>query len=326
GGVRSIADIQSASYSKSEDDALLLNKADKTDLNGYVTLNTAQNIIANKTFSRFTSTIDGMPTITGSLFVKSGSDDNHVLLACGGEYQLNLLQNDQAVPIIAFDSIPLKDSRVGSAGISTEYSRADHSHMCLSDTTNKPVKDTNIGNIGNFIFYTRSDHAHPLNINSNATHVPLVNASAASNGTSDCYCRNDHVHPQQLSYDGNLTATGFIKQNLNNTSILLAGGGDMLLSEIATESVDLSNYYDKNETYSKSEDDELLNTTQTITANKTFQNSSRFASTIDGMSTITGSSFIKSGSDDNHVLLAASDSNPLIDFGIFVAGISNDYS
>ncbi|KAA6308699.1 MAG: hypothetical protein EZS28_056640, partial [Streblomastix strix] len=56
----------------------LLDKADKTDLDNYVTLGTAQTINANKTFQnpcRFTSTIDGMSTITGQSFVKSGGTD-----------------------------------------------------------------------------------------------------------------------------------------------------------------------------------------------------------------------------------------------------------
>ncbi|KAA6375671.1 MAG: hypothetical protein EZS28_028804, partial [Streblomastix strix] len=65
----------------------LLEKADKTDLDSYVTLGTAQSINANKIFNnayRFTSTIDGMSTITGASFVKSGADDSVVLLGAGG--------------------------------------------------------------------------------------------------------------------------------------------------------------------------------------------------------------------------------------------------
>ncbi|KAA6396833.1 MAG: hypothetical protein EZS28_007641 [Streblomastix strix] len=64
----------------------LLDKADKTDLNSYVTLDTAKSINANKTFNnacRFTSTIDRMSTITGTSFVKLGADDTVVLLGAG---------------------------------------------------------------------------------------------------------------------------------------------------------------------------------------------------------------------------------------------------
>ncbi|KAA6377110.1 MAG: hypothetical protein EZS28_027364, partial [Streblomastix strix] len=95
------------SYTKGEDDALLLLKANQSatytktetdylisqievgdvDLSGYMTLGTSQTITANKTFNnacRFISSIDGMGTITGSSFVKSGADDTVVLLGAGG--------------------------------------------------------------------------------------------------------------------------------------------------------------------------------------------------------------------------------------------------
>ncbi|KAA6394822.1 MAG: hypothetical protein EZS28_009655 [Streblomastix strix] len=65
-------------YNKQEDDVLLLLKADKTELNDYVYLITAQTINANKTFNnacRFISTLDGMASITGSSIIQSGADD-----------------------------------------------------------------------------------------------------------------------------------------------------------------------------------------------------------------------------------------------------------
>ncbi|KAA6372291.1 MAG: hypothetical protein EZS28_032182, partial [Streblomastix strix] len=64
----------------------------------------------------------------------------------------------------------------------------------------------------------------PLNVDPNAANVPLVNATAAAVGTSDFYSRNDHVHPQQLTYDGNITATKFIKTGGLATEILCANG------------------------------------------------------------------------------------------------------
>ncbi|KAA6377965.1 MAG: hypothetical protein EZS28_026507 [Streblomastix strix] len=95
------------SYTKGEDDALLLLKANQSstytktetdylisqievgdvDLSGYLTLGTSQTITVNKTFNnacRFISSIDGMGTITGSSFIKSGADDTVVLLGAGG--------------------------------------------------------------------------------------------------------------------------------------------------------------------------------------------------------------------------------------------------
>ncbi|KAA6393066.1 MAG: hypothetical protein EZS28_011406 [Streblomastix strix] len=100
------------SYTKGEVDALLLMKANQSttyiktkpdylasqidvgdvDLSGYMTLDTSQTITANKTFNnacRFISSIDGMATITGTQFVKSGADDIVVLLGAGGTKPLS---------------------------------------------------------------------------------------------------------------------------------------------------------------------------------------------------------------------------------------------
>ncbi|KAA6390432.1 MAG: hypothetical protein EZS28_014041 [Streblomastix strix] len=85
------------------------------------------------------------------------------------------------------DDVPKRVNGTDAIGTSTTYSRDDHQHILNKDVTvaNKPVQDTGSG--------------------------VKVNASTASNGTSDYYRRNDHVHPQQLTYDGNVTVTNFIK-------------------------------------------------------------------------------------------------------------------
>ncbi|KAA6385801.1 MAG: hypothetical protein EZS28_018674 [Streblomastix strix] len=100
------------SYTKGEDDVLLLLKANQSttytkietdqlisqikvgdvDLNGYVTLGTSQTITANKAFNnacRFVSSIDGMSSVTGSSFIKSGADNSVVLLGAGGTKPLS---------------------------------------------------------------------------------------------------------------------------------------------------------------------------------------------------------------------------------------------
>ncbi|KAA6353700.1 MAG: hypothetical protein EZS28_050773, partial [Streblomastix strix] len=75
---------QSTTYSKIETDQLISQiEVGDVDLSGYMTLGTSQTTTANKTFNnacRFVSSIDGMATITGSSFVKSGADDTVVLL------------------------------------------------------------------------------------------------------------------------------------------------------------------------------------------------------------------------------------------------------
>ncbi|KAA6363666.1 MAG: hypothetical protein EZS28_040808 [Streblomastix strix] len=152
----------------------------------------------------------------------------------------------------ASDAVPLVDSAVGAAGISNEYSRGDHLHppqvssvlhqpdtatgevgtaaiYARSDHTHHvnlsndvPLKDSGTGTAGMSNVYACSQHQHRLNIDSTVANVPLVNAIAAANWTNDYYCRNDHVHPQQLTYDGNITATKFIKTGGTVNDILLA--------------------------------------------------------------------------------------------------------
>ncbi|KAA6387946.1 MAG: hypothetical protein EZS28_016529 [Streblomastix strix] len=124
------------------------------------------------------------------------------------------------------EQIPLNDGGTGAAGTSTAYFRADHQHILSTDPTvaNMPQKDTGTGNNGNLDYYARSNYAHPLNVDPIVANVPLVNATAAANGTSDFYSRNDHVHPQQLTYDGNVTASKFIKTGGLPIEILCANG------------------------------------------------------------------------------------------------------
>ncbi|KAA6368982.1 MAG: hypothetical protein EZS28_035492, partial [Streblomastix strix] len=157
---------------------------------------------------------------------------------------------DQVTP--ASDSTPLSDD-TGTAGISTEYSRGDHVHP-LNITSTKPPSDSASGSVGttnyyarnddsyplNIItsispqdsasgsvgttnYYARSDHSHPINVETNASNIPIVNGVGA-NGSSAFYARHDHVHPQQLTYDGNVIATKFIKAGGTASEVLCANG------------------------------------------------------------------------------------------------------
>ncbi|KAA6373045.1 MAG: hypothetical protein EZS28_031427, partial [Streblomastix strix] len=53
--------------------------------------------------------------------------------------------------------------------------------------------------------------------------LPIVNGTASAE-ISTSYSRGDHIQPQQLTYDGNVTATKFIKTGGTATEILLANG------------------------------------------------------------------------------------------------------
>ncbi|KAA6360788.1 MAG: hypothetical protein EZS28_043685, partial [Streblomastix strix] len=97
-----------------------------------------------------------------------------------------------------------------------------HSHP-LNITTTIPPQDSASGSVGTTNYYARNDHSHPINVETNASNIPIVNGVGA-NGTSAYYSRHDHVHPQQLTYDGNVTATKFIKTGGLATELLCANG------------------------------------------------------------------------------------------------------
>ncbi|KAA6382713.1 MAG: hypothetical protein EZS28_021760 [Streblomastix strix] len=136
---------------------------------------------------------------------------------------------DQVTP--ASDATPLSDG-TATAGISTEYSRGDHVHP-LNITTTIPISDSASGQVGTANYYARNDHSHPINVETNASNIPIVNGVGV-NGTSAFYARQDHVHPQQLTYDGNVTATKFIKAGGTANDILLADGSTRQSSLAAT--------------------------------------------------------------------------------------------
>ncbi|KAA6371680.1 MAG: hypothetical protein EZS28_032793, partial [Streblomastix strix] len=111
------------------------------------------------------------------------------------------------------------------------YARNDHSHP-LNITTSIPPQDSADGSVGTTNYYARNDHSHPINVETNASNIPIVNGVGA-NGTSAFYARQDHVHPQQLTYDGNVTATKFIKTGGTVNDILLANGDTKVISDIS---------------------------------------------------------------------------------------------
>ncbi|KAA6366313.1 MAG: hypothetical protein EZS28_038160 [Streblomastix strix] len=132
-------------------------------------------------------------------------------------------RGDHKHPLQVSDVLPAKDTAVGEVGTATTYARSDHTHQ-VNLGNSVPKKDTGTGTGGSSNVYSSATHQHPLNIDPTTANVPLVNATAAANGSSDYYCRNDHVHPQQLTYDGKVTATKFIKSGGTNQQILLADG------------------------------------------------------------------------------------------------------
>ncbi|KAA6384583.1 MAG: hypothetical protein EZS28_019890 [Streblomastix strix] len=131
-------------------------------------------------------------------------------------------RGDHKHPLQVSDVLPSKDTSVGTVGQASSYARSDHQHPIQTVNT-IPVSDSADGSYGTVDSYARNDHSHPINVQTNASNIPVVNG-VGNNGTSAYYSRHDHVHPQQLTYDGNVTATKFIKTGGTSNDILLADG------------------------------------------------------------------------------------------------------
>ncbi|KAA6352943.1 MAG: hypothetical protein EZS28_051530, partial [Streblomastix strix] len=131
-------------------------------------------------------------------------------------------RGDHVHPLNITTTIPPSDSASGSVGPTNYYARNDHSHP-LNITTSIPPQDSASGSVGTTNYYARNDHSHPTNVETNASLIPIVDG-VWTNGTQAYYARHDHVHPQQKTYDGNVTATKFIKTGGLATEILCANG------------------------------------------------------------------------------------------------------
>ncbi|KAA6403797.1 MAG: hypothetical protein EZS28_000672 [Streblomastix strix] len=132
-------------------------------------------------------------------------------------------RGDHQHPLQISTVLPTKDIANGEAGVATTYSRSYHTHH-VNLSNDVPLKDTGTGTACTANIYASATHQHPLNVDPTTAYVLQLNTTAAANGTSDIYSRNDHVHPQQLIYDGNITATKFIKTRRLATEVLCANG------------------------------------------------------------------------------------------------------
>ncbi|KAA6363499.1 MAG: hypothetical protein EZS28_040974, partial [Streblomastix strix] len=144
-------------------------------------------------------------------------------------------RGDHYHPLNVTTTVPPSDSASGSVGTTNYYARNDHSHP-LNITTTIPPQDSASGSVGTTNYYARNDHSHPINVETNASNIPIVNGVGA-NGSSAFYARQDHVHPQQLTYDGNVTATKFIKTGGLATELLCANGDTTAIVVIDSNSV-----------------------------------------------------------------------------------------
>ncbi|KAA6365231.1 MAG: hypothetical protein EZS28_039242 [Streblomastix strix] len=93
-----------------------------------------------------------------------------------------------------------------------------------------PNSDSADGSYGTVDSYARNDHSQPINVQINASIVSVVNG-VGNNGSSAYYSRHDHIHPQQLTYDGDITATKLIKSGGLQTELLYANDDTTAISD-----------------------------------------------------------------------------------------------
>ncbi|KAA6404294.1 MAG: hypothetical protein EZS28_000180 [Streblomastix strix] len=188
-----VADVDLSSYyTKTKTDELLGENAYTTDLENYVTLGTQQVITANKTFQnpcRFTSSIDGTGTITGSSFVKSGADDSVVLLGAGG-----------TKPISEFG---------GSVDDSNYVKKTGQELQLIHGVLRRDDDEVSM------LEYDE-DYLTRLEVDRKLTNYVNKTTTQTIAGSK--------------TFSSNVTASGFAKTSKDDTSVLLAGGGDMLIS------------------------------------------------------------------------------------------------
>ncbi|KAA6378087.1 MAG: hypothetical protein EZS28_026386, partial [Streblomastix strix] len=232
------------SYTKGEDDALLLLNANQStnytktetdqlisqievgdiDLSGYMTLGTSKTITANKTFNnacRFISSIDGMGTITGSQFVKSGADDSVVLLGAGG-----------TKPISEFAGVPTDLSNYYTKTQTYSKTETDNKYVRLEGS----IQQTITGRLKYVSPFgeTYDETQDP------ATNTYLTQSEVDAKLTNYVNTTNNQEINGTKTFNSNVNAAGFAKTGKDDTSVLLAGGGDMLLSSFGG-AVDITN-------------------------------------------------------------------------------------
>ncbi|KAA6396570.1 MAG: hypothetical protein EZS28_007903 [Streblomastix strix] len=242
-GVRSIADIQNASYSKSEDDALLLLKADKTQL--------IDSYSKSETYAR------------DDVYTKS--EDDALLLLKADKTQLidsntkdetnNLLNSktDNGVTYSKSETNDRDEIDTSNVDLRSYYSKtktdefldekanttdlSNYMNLCTAQKINANKTFNNacrfVSSIDGMSTVTESSF-----VKSDADDtVVLLGAGGTkpiSDGTYDETqdpVENTYLTQSQVdTFNANVNATGFVKAVKDDTQVLLAGSGDRLLS------------------------------------------------------------------------------------------------
>ncbi|KAA6378485.1 MAG: hypothetical protein EZS28_025987, partial [Streblomastix strix] len=334
GGVRSFADIQSVSYTKSEDDALLLLKADKTELIDSYTKTETNNLLNSKTDNGVSYTkgedyahlllkadktelIDSY-TKTETNNLLNSKTDNGVSYIKSEDDALLLLKADKTELIDSYTKTETNNLLNNKTNTGVSYTKSEDEALLLLKADKTELIDSYTKTETNNLLNNKSDTGVSYTKGEDDT---LLFAKADKTQLIDSYTKTE--------------TNNLLNNKANQSTTYTKTETDQLISQIDTGNVDLTDYYNKTKTDEllgeKANTTDLSNymtlgTSQTITANKTFNNACRFVSSIDGMSTVTGSSFVKSGADDTVVLLGAGGTKPISEFAGSPTDLSNYYT
>ncbi|KAA6378401.1 MAG: hypothetical protein EZS28_026072 [Streblomastix strix] len=278
GGVKAIADIQSASYSqsetyardevyaKSEDDALLLLKADKTQLIDSCTKGEIDNLLNNKTNNGVSCTKGEDGTL---LFAKAdktqltdsrtkGETDNLLNNKANQSTTYTKIKTDQLISQIEISDVDLRgymtlgtsqtinanktfnnSCRLVSSiekmstvtGSSFIQQRADNTVVLLGVGGIKPISEFS-GTSTDFPFDYQDETQDPV------ANTYLTMSEVDSKLTNYVNTVNNQSINGAKIFNANVSATGFVKTGKDDTSVLLAGGGDQLLSSFGGAQVE----------------------------------------------------------------------------------------
>ncbi|KAA6371547.1 MAG: hypothetical protein EZS28_032927, partial [Streblomastix strix] len=327
GGVRSIADIQSASYSKSEDDTLLLLKADKTQL--IDSYNKSETYARYEVYTKIeTNNLLNNKADNGVFYNKSENYARDEVYTKGGDDALLLLKADKIQLIDSYAKGEINNLLNNKANNGVSYSKGEDDALLLLKADKTQLIDS----------YIKGETDNLLNNEANQSTTYSKSEIYASD---EVYIKTEDDALLLLKADKTQLIDSYTKGEVDNMLNSKANQSttytkietDYIVSQINVGDVDLTDYYNKTNTDEllgeKADNDYVtanfvsttklsnyvtLGTIQTINANNTFNNACRFTSIIDGMSTVTGASFVKSGADNTVVLLGAGGTKPISEF------------
>ncbi|KAA6376062.1 MAG: hypothetical protein EZS28_028412 [Streblomastix strix] len=154
-----------------------------------------------------------MGTITGTSFVKSGADDTVVLLGAGG-----------TKPISEFAGAPTDLSNYYTKTQTYSKTETDNKYVRLEGS----IQQTITG---------RLKYVSPFGETYDETQEPVANtyltmSEVDAKLTNYVNTTNNQEINGTKTFNSNVNAAGFAKTGKDDTSVLLAGGGDALLSSL----------------------------------------------------------------------------------------------